>query len=139
MCPSSPPQLNHYKGTPPRAWIRVRFAAADGTEHERELLADTGSPCAVILGPSDLALLCRAGAAGIGSNFGPLVGGWLELAMPELGLSRHVLGYGSEEVLKAVQKASAEFGGLAGLPLLRMAEYGGDNAAFWIRSPISRG
>ena len=42
-------QRNHYKGNPEHAWVRLRFAASDGSTHERELLADTGSPCAIIL------------------------------------------------------------------------------------------
>jgi hypothetical protein len=37
-------QLNPYKGTTPRSWVRLRFRAPDGSLHERELVADTGSP-----------------------------------------------------------------------------------------------
>jgi hypothetical protein len=125
-------QRNNYKGNPERAWVRLRFAASDGSTHERELLADTGSPCAIILGYEDLALLSRATAAGVQSNFGALTGGWLELAMPEFGPVFPVLGFGSDHVLKAVQAASADFRGLVGLPLLRQVEYGGDHSAFWL-------
>jgi hypothetical protein len=100
---------------------------------ERELVADTGSPCAVILGLTDFALLLRAAAAGINANFGPLNGGWLELSTPELGLTSQVLGFGSDQVLQVVQRDSTDFAGLAGLPLLRMVEYGGDATSFWVR------
>jgi hypothetical protein len=85
MPPTLPVQCNPYKGAGPRAWVRLRFAAPDGSLHERELIADTGCPCAVILGQADLSLLLRAGATAIGSNFGQLAGGWLELQTRELG------------------------------------------------------
>ena len=41
-------QRNAYKGSPPRPWITVRIRAIDDSIHDLELLADTGSPCAVI-------------------------------------------------------------------------------------------
>src|SRR5262245_27162329 len=135
MTPSPHVQRNPYKGTTPRCWVRVRFAAADGSLHERELVADTGSPCAVIFGLVDLALLSHAPGAGSNSNFGPLSGGWLELSMPELGLTNQVLGFGSDQALQAIQHDSADFAGLAGLPLLRLLEYGGDASSFWVRKP----
>jgi hypothetical protein len=135
MPPTSFVQRNLYKGTTPRCWVRLRFAAADGSLYERELLADTGSPCAVIMGQADLALLLRAVAAGVNSNFGHLTGGWLELAMPELGLTNQVLGYGSDQVFQAVQSGESSFAGLVGLPVLRMVEYGGDCDAFWLGKP----
>ena len=69
------------------------------------------------------------------TNFGTLTGGWLELHMPELGLTNQLLGYGSGPVLQAVQLDSPDFAGLVGLPLLRMVEYGGDSASFWVRKP----
>lgn len=130
-------QRNPYKGTSPRCWVRLRFAAADGSLHERELVADTGSPCAVILGQSDLALLLRSAAAGMNSNFGQLTGAWLELSMPELGLTTPVIGYGSDRVLQVVQGDSADFAGVAGLPLLRMVEYGGDATSFWVQAVLA--
>jgi hypothetical protein len=135
MTPTPFLQHNAYKGTTPRSWVRLRFAAADGSLHERELLADTGSPCAVILGQTDLALLLRASAAGIQTNFGPLKGAWLDIHMPELGLSTPILSFGSDAVFQTVQGDSPDFSGLAGLPLLRMVEYGGDAVSFWIRKP----
>src|SRR5436309_298210 len=110
-------QRNPYKGAPPRAWVRLRFVTLDGIVHERELLADTGSPCAVILGQSDLSSFSRAAAAVVRSNFGQLNGGWLRIDMPELNLTSRVLGFGSDRVLQTVQAASADFAGLVGLPL----------------------
>jgi hypothetical protein len=133
MAPTPFVQRNPYKGATQRCWIRLRFVAADGSVHERELLADTGSPCAVILGEADLILLQRAAAPGSNTNFGYLTGGWLELNMPELGLASQIRSYGSETVLQTVQLDSLDFAGLAGLPLLRMLEYGGDTASFWVR------
>jgi hypothetical protein len=115
--------------------LRLRFVAADGSLHERELVADTGSPCAVILGEADLALVSRAAAAAINTNFGPLIGGWLELVMPELGLTNQIHGFGSDQVLHAIQADSSNFAGLVGLPFLRLVEYGGDSATFWVRAP----
>jgi len=135
MAPIPLVQFNRYKGSTPRCWVRLRFAAADGTLHERELLADTGSPCAVILGQADFTLLLRASAAAINTNFGHLIGGWLQMSMPELALNNPIRGYGSDPVLQAVQRDSPDFAGLVGLPLLRMVEYGGDATGFWVRKP----
>jgi hypothetical protein len=135
MTPNPFVQHNPYKGTTPRSWVRLRFVAPDGSLHERELVADTGNPFAVILGQADSTLLVQAPAASRNTNFGLLAGGWLELNMPELGLTTAVLGYASDAVFQAVQADSPDFAGLAGLPLLRMVEYGGDAVAFWLRKP----
>src|SRR6185369_13828878 len=102
-------QRNPYRGRVPRCWISVSFTAEDGSVHERELLADTGSPCAVILGIDDLVLLSHANAQGIESNFGYLKGGWLDVSMPELGVTRQIRGFGSDIVLQAVQRSSTGF------------------------------
>jgi hypothetical protein len=132
MTPKQFVQRNPYKGILPRCWVRLRFAAVDGSNHERELLADTGCPYAVILGQADLSLLLRAMATGVNTNFGYLDSGWIEINMPELGLANQILGYGNDTVWQAVQRDSADFAGLVGLPLLRMLEYGGDNSSFWV-------
>jgi hypothetical protein len=87
----------------------------------------------VILGQADLALLLRTAASGINTNFGPLTGGWLELSMPELGLTKQIRGFGSDQVLQTVQGDSPDCTGLVGLPLLRMVEYGGNGKSFWLR------
>jgi hypothetical protein len=133
MTPTPFVQRNPYKGITPRSWVRLRLVAPDGSLHERELVADTGNPFALILGQTDSALLVQSPAASRNTNFGVLIGGWLELNMPELGLTTAVLGYASDAVFQAVRSDSPDFAGLAGLPLLRMVEYGGDAVAFWVR------
>ena len=69
-------------------------------------------------------------------NFGMLEGGWLQLVMPELGLDIPILGYASDAVVTAAKSDHVDFEGLAGLPLLRLMEYGGDATCFWIRSTV---
>jgi hypothetical protein len=101
--------------------------------HERELIADTGCPCHVILGLTDFARLRGSITSNIPTNYGFLLGALLELSMPELGLTTQVDGYGSDAVLATAQRSSPDFAGLAGLPLLRLLEYGGDATAFWVR------
>ena len=73
-------QQNAYKGSPPRPWVRLRLITPDGTTHEVELLADTGNPCAIILGLAHMAALKQRAAPDIHSNFGLLEGGWLHLS-----------------------------------------------------------
>jgi hypothetical protein len=48
-------------------------------------------------------------------------------------LDEDVLCYGSSDFVEAVRSSHPDFDGLAGLPLLRMTEYGGDSDAVWIR------
>ncbi|MCI0358407.1 MAG: hypothetical protein L0211_07990 [Planctomycetaceae bacterium] len=69
------------------------------------------------------------------TNFGALDGGWLRVQIPELAFDATILAYGSDAVLQAAQASHSDFAGLAGLPLLRMLEYGGDRDSFWLRSP----
>jgi hypothetical protein len=102
-----------------------------------QLLADTGNPCAVILGEAAMKDLKRRAAPDLGSNFGALEGGWIRIVMPELRLDQEIIGYASNEVMIAAQASSPEFQGLAGLPLLRLLEYGGDAEFFWIRMAIA--
>ena len=131
-------QRNPYKDSPPRPWGRWRFTALDGAIVEVELLADTGNPCAVIISQATMARLKLRAAPGFHSNFGPLEGGWLRLCMPELGLDQELLGYGSDTVVKSTKASSSDFEGLAGLPLLRLVEYGGNADWYWLRSaPVS--
>jgi hypothetical protein len=100
------------------------------------LLADTGSPCAVILGQAEFSQLFHASATSMTSNFGTLNGGWLRIEMPELGLATQVLGFSSDQVCHAVQSDSPDFAGLVGLPLLRLTEYGGDTTSFWLKKVV---
>ena len=67
------------------------------------------------------------------TNFGPLEGAWFKVAMPELGLTEKIFGCGSDEVAAGAKSNHPDFEGLAGLPLLRLLEYGGNANEFWIR------
>ena len=128
-----PEQRNPYKGSPKRPWIRLVLVAADGTSRDLEVVADTGNPCAVIVSAELMRQFNQGVAPGISTNFGSLDGGWLRLRISEIGFDRIVLGYGGDPVVQAVQSSHPDFEGLAGLPLLRMMEYGGDADDFWIR------
>jgi hypothetical protein len=102
-------------------------------ERDLELLADTGNPCAIIVGRNDTAFMAPIPGYGVWSNFGALTAGWLQVVIPEIGFDQQVLGYASDEVVSAAQGSDPDFGGLIGLPLLRMMQYGGDSDSFWIR------
>lgn len=126
-------QRNPYDGDPPRPWIIVRLAGKDGATQEFKLVADTGNPFELIIDATSMAELNHGDGPPVETNFGTLAGGWLLLAMPELGLTKKVLGHASDVVVASVKSSHPGFQGLAGLPLLRMLEYGGDADAFWIR------
>jgi hypothetical protein len=111
----------------------VRLAAPDGTTLEIELLADTGNPCAIIITQALLGRLTWRSASDVQSNFGLLEGGWLHLTVPELRLDQDVVGYANDAVVAASKASSPDFEGLAGLPFLRLVEYGGDADWFWLR------
>jgi hypothetical protein len=68
-------QRNPYKGRPPRAWVRVRIVDAAGATQALELRADTGNPCAVIIGTAHLKLMNLIAGLSVNTNFGPLTGG----------------------------------------------------------------
>jgi hypothetical protein len=127
-------QRNPYKGSPPRPWVRLRFSAPGGGYHEIELLADTGNPCSIIVSQKLMAKLTYRAAPDVNSNFGLLAGGWLHINMPDLGLDVDLVGYASDHVVATTKNSSNDFEGLAGLPLLRLLEYGGDANCFWLRA-----
>lgn len=128
-------QRNRYKGSPPRPWFRLVLVAADGTTREIEALADTGNPCALIVSTQTIGE-CNVGLApGMSTNFGRLVGGWLRVRVPELSFDETILAYGSDEVVEATQASDGDLQALAGLPLLRLLEYGGDCDSFWLGTP----
>jgi len=85
-----------------------------------------------------MANLKQRAAPDVNSNFGLLEAGWLHLSMPELGPDQDVVGYASDVVVTATKASSPDFEGLAGLPVLRLLEYGGDADWFWLRSVQSR-
>jgi hypothetical protein len=127
-------QRNSYKGSPPRPWVRLVLVAADGTQREIEALADTGNPCALVVGPEMMRQFNQGLAPGMSTNFGPLDGGWLQVQIPEIGFDENVLAYASDAVAHATAESHADFQALAGLPLLKRMEYGGDRDAFWVRT-----
>src|SRR5262249_25472310 len=115
-------QRNPNKGSPARAWVRPRLVISAAAYLGGELMGDTGSPCAVILSRAQMAIVKHGDGPDLNSNFGLLEGGWLQLAMQELGLTQPVLGYASDAVVAAAKASSPDFEGLAGLPLLRLME-----------------
>ena len=131
-------QRNVYRGEPARAWLRLELISADGRARQLELLVDTGNPCAIIVDVATMQSLRWRESVSTDSNFGPLEGGWLHIAIPELGLDFKTLGHANDSVVNVVKRSDPGFGGLVGLPLLRMLEYGGDGGRFWIRSSEKR-
>jgi hypothetical protein len=97
------------------------------------LLADTGNPCAVIVGADDIALMALIPGHSVHTNFGKLVGGWLRVVIPEVAFDKQVLGYANDAVVNAAKTSSSDFAGMVGLPLLRMMQFGGDAESFWVR------
>lgn len=126
-------QRNPYKGVPPRAWLRVELLGPDGSSKKVDLLADTGSPCAVIVGASRLDLMNLIPGLGVATNFGPMVGGHLRVRIPEVGFDEYLMAYSSDKVVQTTQASSPDFEGLIGLPALRMLNYGGDASSFWVQ------
>jgi hypothetical protein len=131
-------QRSAYRGSPPRPSLFVGFKRADG-RHDLQLLADTGNPCAIVTSQAIMTSLSHRSAPDVISNFGLLTGGWLRLFMPEFGVDHEFIGYGSDAVAGATTKSDSDFEGLAGLPFLRLLEFGGDEDWFWLRSaaPLS--
>lgn len=128
-------QRNAYAGDPPRAWLRLTVNALDGTVRELILMVDTGSPCPIIVSPDVLRTFILEEADDIATNFGPMEGGWVDAAIAEVGFRDRVEAYASDAVVAALRQSDPRFQGLAGLPLLRNLEYGGDAGAFWLRRP----
>ncbi|MDZ4852693.1 MAG: hypothetical protein SGI77_25670 [Pirellulaceae bacterium] len=127
-------QRNIYRGSPARAWIRLQLLSRVSEIVELEFLVDTGNPCAVIIDESTMMANRWREATQTDSNFGLLTGGWLHITVPETGFDAKMLGYSNDTVASVVKRSDPNFGGLVGLPLLRLFEYGGDAGTFWIRS-----
>jgi hypothetical protein len=125
-------QRNRYQGSPRRAWVMVRLATPAGDVREWKLVADTGNPFAFVIAAEALDEFSFGAATHVGTNFGVLKGAWFRLAMAEFGLDALVIGYGSAAVVGSAKASHADFDGLAGPPLLRLLEYGGDSDVFWI-------
>lgn len=125
-------QRNPYKGAPLRPWISLRLIASDGTEQPVDLMADTGNPNEIIVSESLMHRFGRRTAVAIPSNFGMLIGGWLRVAIPEVGFVGALFGYASDPVSQAAKMSCPDFEGMVGLPLLRRFVYGGDAQSFWL-------
>jgi len=116
-----------------RAWLRLQLISANERVQELEFVVDTGNPCAVIIDTASMRSLRWRESIVTDSNFGPLEGGWLRIAIPELAFDVKTLGYANDAVVKVVKRSDPGFAGLVGLPFLRMLNYGGDGGWFWIR------
>lgn len=130
-----PEQRNPYRAG--RAWLRLGFMATDGSVRQLELVADTGSPAAVILREDLFAQLVHdwVPTRDRTGTYGTQRAGWLRLYSPELDLVEFVLGYGNDETARTAGRSSIHFAGVVGLPVLRLGEYGGDATDFWLRYP----
>jgi hypothetical protein len=126
-------QRNAYEGMPARACMVLRMTTPSGDVRDFKLVVDTACPVSFILGPDEVAEFSFGVAAPVNTNFGMLQGEWFLLAMPELKLDALMVGYASEQAAYAVRLDHSEFAGIAGLPLLRLLEYGGNHSEFWIR------
>ena len=119
-------------GQPPRPWFRLELIALDGQARELELVADTGSPFAVIVDTAVMDQFRLRAGPGAETNFGKIVGGFVRVRIPNTGMDSVVLGHAGNPVVNAVQASSPSFDGVAGLPLLRLVKYGGDADGFWV-------
>ena len=128
-------QRNRYKGKLTRAWLQLEFLARDGSQHLFELLADTGSPHAITLKEDAFERLVLRRTRDIETNFGPMRGGWIRLYSRDLGLVEFIEAFGNDRAAAAATRSHPDFVGLVGLPVLRLAEYGGNSEEFWIRAP----
>lgn len=135
MNPAPVEQRNPYRGFAPRPWLRIRVLDANDVPVELTLIADTGSPHAVIIDVILLSQLTRLPTQPVGSNFGPMTSGWVRLSMPDFGIDQDILCHGSPTIERAVQADDPSFQGLVGLPVLQLAEYGGNATDFWFRYP----
>ena len=131
-------QRNAYRGSPERPVVRVGLIALDGSRADVTLLADTGNPLAIIVSQSVMKRLKRRVVSDVNTNFGLLKGSWFHLFMPEFGLDRGLVGYASDAVANSTKASDPTFDGLAGLPFLRLLEFGGDADSFWLRSSAPR-
>jgi hypothetical protein len=111
------------------------LVAANGATREIEALADTGNPCALIVGARVLEQFNLGIIPGMSTNFGQLDGGWLRIQIPDIGIDQVILAYGCDAVVQAAADSHVDFAGLAGLPLLQLVEYGGNRDSFWVRTP----
>lgn len=110
-------QRNFYKGSPLRPWVRLVLVAADGETKEIEALADTGNPCALIVGQALLLQFNVGLAPGMSTNFGALDGGWLRIQIPDFAFDEELLAYPAEDA--GIWRRSGEL--LDSIALTRLA------------------
>jgi hypothetical protein len=103
-----------------------------------ELIADTGCPFDLIVDVATITKFTGSATTSLGSTYGPLIGGWIDVFIKELGLRARVIGYGNDDLAREARLDSPHFAGLVGLPFLRLIEFGGDATDFWIR-PLQTG
>lgn len=128
-------QRNAYLGDLPRPYVSVTLRGKRGSVIELELVADTGSPYALVIGTDVIREFHFREAADVFGNFGWLEGGWMKLSIPGVEWTGQCIAYGSDAVVESTRKSSSRFDGLFGLPLLRKFEYGGNASWFWLRTP----
>ena len=128
-------QQNAYLGRTPRPFLRMTLSDLAGTAHDLMLLADTGSPYALILKEFWFDRLVHTDTKDIDTNFGRMASGWVHLYMPDFGISELVKAYSNRSVGRDLAAEHPDFAGLVGLPVLRLGEYGGNATDFWFRYP----
>lgn len=124
-----------YKGRSERPWLRVGFEDRSGYREEFDLVADTGSPMAVLLRPDFFRRFEVFQAPPEHTSFGFLETGWFRMVIPSLGLQRSVHCFSCQIAADIVSRSHTDFAGVIGLPILRLGEYGGDASEFWFRYP----
>jgi hypothetical protein len=93
-------QQNPYTGNPPRPWIRLDLINLDGNVRTLQLVADTGSPYALIISTKFMdQFRIRSGPA-IETNFGTIVGGFVRVRIPETRVDVSVLGHAGDSVTR---------------------------------------
>ena len=102
-----------------------------------DLLVDTGNPYEVIIDAATMQAMQWHAADQSESNFGIAEGGWLQIAIADIGFDTFIVGYANDRIVGIVKRPDWGFDGLIGLPLLRMLEYGGDRGFFWVRKSDS--
>lgn len=98
-------------------------------------MVDTGSDDAIVLRKSAFDLITHGIASSYFSSWGFMLGGWLDIDMSACGLVQRVHGYSNYNLSVGVAASDPNFMGLVGLPILRLAEYGGNATDFWFRYP----
>lgn len=131
--PNTREQLNPYKGSLLRAWMRIALADDEGVTEESEAVVDTGSPYPVIIGADRMARFSRRKGGEVITNFGPMQSYWGRVQVSEIGFDETILGFASDNIVRSVKSSSDDFEGLIGLPFLRLTTCGGDHKSFWIR------